>query len=813
MGQSAFAEFVVKIGIRSKAILAILNGMFRSLLSLLLLAAALEGSVLKSDEKLSFSVISSRSIEEPPTVQVTFHNGIKDDLDLEHYKMHETAVVGCNYVGKLKNDPSAVVAVTGCLNKPGDKMEVTMISKNNINKMFSVDFNGNAEVIENPFAGGAQSGALKLDRDDGWRVVNGDEEINDEEEDAANNARTTSIPAVLKATIQFGYGDGLNSELGTEGFDAWVQTIFTHTQTHYRHAESLGTTIEFEVVGNSVYNQGVTWTADDNIYDARDASNANSGAANPDMFAWFCSSGGGGVAGIAFVEALCSTYHTSLNEKQHSAAGSGFVLAHELGHNFGVSHDFDESHGGHDGPCNGHGIMSYGSYDYDQWSTCSRSDWEQHYASRNWGDGCLEDISDQDQDHTCASGFTLMATNEICGTQIVGSPGEINEGGPNWPSSDSTLSYSEDACAGRCQARFGCTHYMWFDNKGCRTQTSCDQTVSGYTDVDSYICKKDEDSNNPATVAPTEAPGPEVCFDVTTHTQVWAHEIQWNIGGSTHDSCENEKSYENHEVHTQQCCLSAEHTEFAITCKDAYGDGWHGGYLEINGEQYCANFTNGDEFSEVLPNPNPEAPDVCTPIKLVTKRWGNEISWTFGACSSSQEYGNHNIYTEECCQKAGSYPITCKDSYGDGWHGGYLEIEGTKYCKEFRDGGEKTEEGTMEGDGSSPTEAPTGAPPTTECGINPGAIVGGSEVTPYSLPWQVGLVSPGSKRTWCGGTLIGPQHVLTAAHCMVVTLKSSSASTASKALMMEHDTPSVAPLLILNTTQEPAPTTILPLSD
>ena len=112
------------------------------------------------DEKLSFSVISSRSIEEPPTVQVTFHNGIKDDLDLEHYKMHENAVVGCNYVGKLKKDPSAVVAVTGCLNKPGDRMEVTMISKNNINKMFSVDFNGNAEVIENPFAGGGNETVL-----------------------------------------------------------------------------------------------------------------------------------------------------------------------------------------------------------------------------------------------------------------------------------------------------------------------------------------------------------------------------------------------------------------------------------------------------------------------------------------------------------------------------------------------------------------------------------------------------------------------------------------------------------------------------
>ena len=77
-----------------------------------------------------------------------------------------------------------------------------------------------------------------------------------------------------------------------------------------------------------LFKDGVTWTADDNLGNAVEEVQAvQSTLPDVDVFAWWCNSGGGNTAGIAYVGTLCNSwgFGTSLNEYQSSIAAAAYV--------------------------------------------------------------------------------------------------------------------------------------------------------------------------------------------------------------------------------------------------------------------------------------------------------------------------------------------------------------------------------------------------------------------------------------------------------------------------------------------------------
>ena len=101
---------------------------------------------------------------------------------------------------------------------------------------------------------------------------------------------------------------------------------------------------------------------------------------------------------------------------------------------------------------------------------------------------------------------------------------------------------------------------------------------------------------------------PNSCFSVKTVVKHFRGEISWTIGCKG-DSCNGVECHSDKydpkigpETFEQECCLPDHTHYYAITCNDTYGDGWHGGYLEINGGKYCESFDEGFEMLDILPN-------------------------------------------------------------------------------------------------------------------------------------------------------------------------------------------------------------------
>ena len=70
-------------------------------------------------------------------------------------------------------------------------------------------------------------------------------------------------------------------------------------------------------------------------------------------------------------------------------------------------------------------------------------------------------------------------------------------------------------------------------------------------------------------------------------------------------------------------------------------------------------------------------------VNLATKDKAYETSWFLGNCNSNQTYENNQNYSKSCCLDRGKYNLRCLDSGADGWNGGFITIQGKRYCQDF----------------------------------------------------------------------------------------------------------------------------------
>ena len=101
--------------------------------------------------------------------------------------------------------------------------------------------------------------------------------------------------------------------------------------------------------------------------------------------------------------------------------------------------------------------------------------------------------------------------------------------------------------------------------------------------------------------------------------------------------------------------------------------------------------------------------NISVDVILTTQQFGEEISWSLldqdtcaTVCSSEPpgSFASFSMITKTCQLEVNKvYKLHCKDSYGDGWHGGYVTIKGQRYC-----GGFCPDNSNCYGDGEYPPE-------------------------------------------------------------------------------------------------------------
>jgi len=343
----------------------------------------------------SFSVSTERSKDGIPEVTVTFPEHQSDIMLLNRFYLNEEDRIAglerCNFVGKLASDPLSSIAMTGCVGS--EDVEFTIFSKN-VGSMYRWTKEGEVEEIENPLkkmSGLKPSEQRELEDGD---YQNGDEIINKEtqekefkiEENFSASGNWVSLPQQMTLHLRVGYDNTLLNRFGGSASQK-IWDALTHTWATFQ-LSSLGTKINIHV--HSWYHINTNLFAS-NYHLSKMYQTTRNYLQGAHLMLYVSNKGGGDTTGgIAYLSEVCNNSNRnhrkqSINEYQSSAVATGWLIAHELGHNLGMYHDFNlDTWNDNKKYCGqSQGLMSYGFFQapYRYWSTCSQHNFKAHYQN------------------------------------------------------------------------------------------------------------------------------------------------------------------------------------------------------------------------------------------------------------------------------------------------------------------------------------------------------------------------------------------------------------------------------------------------
>ena len=128
--------------------------------------------------------------------------------------------------------------------------------------------------------------------------------------------------------------------------------------------------------------------------------------------------------------------------------------------------------------------------------------------------------------------------------------------------------------------------------------------------------------------------------------------------------------YSDNEDITEELCLG--NGAHALNYNATGGDGWHGGYIELLAQDGTSLLDPiyVEQSGGITPF------SICTQIEVhvITATYGEEVTWRIDDGELFGPYSDYHDVTESFCLESGVHVLAYIDSYGDGWHGGTIEV-------------------------------------------------------------------------------------------------------------------------------------------